>query len=236
MASGAIMQGHALVVEGRHAEGIDLMQQSLITYRQTGTQASLGYYLGLLAKAYRQQGQLKQGLDLIAEALEVARKSDNHAYEAELYRLKGELLLACTSASVSEAAACFHQALDMARGQQAQSLELRAAVSLARLWRRQDKIGEARELLAPVYSWFTEGFDTPDLQAARALLDRLRIHFRIDARRRLAYGGRLDTIRHDGCACGYRCSSQAPPPSTTRLSGSLTRSTRSKRRELCGLI
>jgi len=94
-------------------------------------------------------------------------------YEAELHRLKGELLLSLSSDNHAEAEGCFHQALTVARQQQAKSLELRAATSLSRLWQQQGKRDEARELLAPVYGWFTEGFDTADLQEARMLLEEL---------------------------------------------------------------
>ena len=94
-------------------------------------------------------------------------------WEAELYRLKGELLLRHTIPNEHQAAACFQQALDVARHQQAKSLELRAAMSLSRLWQQQGKRAEARELLAPIYGWFTEGFDTADLQEAKALLEEL---------------------------------------------------------------
>jgi predicted ATPase len=92
-------------------------------------------------------------------------------YEPELYRLKGELLLQQTSDSQAEVETCFQHALSIARSQQAKSLELRAATSLARLWQRQGKRQEAHDILAPVYHWFTEGFDTADLQDAKALLD-----------------------------------------------------------------
>jgi predicted ATPase len=94
-------------------------------------------------------------------------------YEAELGRLKGELLLTASAAQHAEAEACFHQALAIARSQQAKSWELRAAMSLSRLWRRQGKRDEARELLAPIYGWFTEGFDTADLQEAKVLIEEL---------------------------------------------------------------
>ena len=94
-------------------------------------------------------------------------------WEAELYRLKGELLLTRSSEHQAEAETCFQQALDVARRQQAKSLELRAAMSLARLWQQQGKRAEAHELLAPIYGWFTEGFDTADLQEAKALLEAL---------------------------------------------------------------
>jgi predicted ATPase len=120
-------------------------------------------------------GQTTEGLAALAEALATLAKSGVPWWEAELYRLRGELLLL---AADNEAAAevCFHQALDSARRRQVRSLELRAAMSLARLWQRQGKRQEAHDLLAPIYSWFTEGFDTADLQEARALLDELRSH------------------------------------------------------------
>jgi predicted ATPase len=107
------------------------------------------------------------------EALAAVQHNEEGHYEAEVYRLKGELLLAQEGnrQTVAEAEACFQQALDIARRRQAKSWELRAAMSLARLWQQQGKRDEAHELLAPVYSWFTEGFDTADLQEAKGLLD-----------------------------------------------------------------
>ena len=103
----------------------------------------------------------------------MVNNSGERNYEAELYRLKGELLLQQAVESGDEAETCFRQALDIAHQQQAKSLELRAAMSLSRLWQRQGKQAEARALLAPIYGWFTEGFDTADLQEAKALLDEL---------------------------------------------------------------
>jgi predicted ATPase len=110
---------------------------------------------------------------VLAEALAVVDNTGERHWAAELYRLKGKLLLALSAEKHTEAATCFHQALDIARQQQAKSLELRAATSLSRLWQQQGKRGEARELLAPIYGWFTEGFDTADLREARALLEAL---------------------------------------------------------------
>jgi predicted ATPase len=112
-------------------------------------------------------------LRVIAEALAAVHNRGERCYEAELYRLQGELLLARPAKPHAEAAACFCQALAVARRQQAKSLELRAAISLSRLWQQQGKPDEARALLAPIYGWFTEGFDTADLQEAKALLDEL---------------------------------------------------------------
>jgi predicted ATPase len=109
----------------------------------------------------------------VAEALAVADKTEQRCWQVQLNRIKGELLLAVSSDNHAEAEHCFFQALDIARRQEAKSLELRAATSLARLWRDQGKRKEARDLLTPIYDWFTEGFDTADLKEARALLDEL---------------------------------------------------------------
>jgi len=138
--------------------------------------------LALLAEAYGGLGQAEKGLALLAEALAVVNNSRERHWEAELYRLRGELLLVPEGKRRrakgkrqpwGEAETCFRQALDIARRQQAKSLELRAATSLARLWQRQGKRAEARKLLASIYDWFTEGFDTADLQEAKALLEEL---------------------------------------------------------------
>jgi predicted ATPase len=107
---------------------------------------------------------------MLAEALRLVDKTGEHWWEADLHRLQGELLLVRSTRQTAEAEACFHQALDIARRQQAKSLELRAAMSLSRLWQRQGKRDEGRQLLADVYGWFTEGFDTADLLEAKALL------------------------------------------------------------------
>jgi predicted ATPase len=124
--------------------------------------------VALLAEASAWVGQTTEGLAALAEAL---AKSATHWWEAELYRLRGELLLQQTATQPEEATVCFQQALAIARRQQAKSLELRAAMSLSRLWQRQGRRTEACELLAPIYGWFTEGFDTADLQDAKALLE-----------------------------------------------------------------
>jgi predicted ATPase len=118
-------------------------------------------------------GRCEEGLTLLAEALALTNDREERRWEAELYRLKGEILLVHAAAHHAEAETCFRQALDVARHQQAKSWELRAAMSLAHLWQQQGKHTEARELLAPIYSWFPEGFDTADLQEAKALLEEL---------------------------------------------------------------
>jgi predicted ATPase len=131
------------------------------------------YFLALLAEAHEKGGQAEEGLSILAEALALVHKTEERFYEAELYRLQGELLLTQPMRQIAEAEACFQQALDVARHQQAKSLELRAAMSLARLWQHQGKQHEAYQLLAEIYGWFTEGFDTADLQEAKALLAEL---------------------------------------------------------------
>jgi predicted ATPase len=137
------------------------------------------YFLALLAEACEGMGQGEEGLNALAEALTLVEKNEERIHEAELYRLKGELTLAQSrvpglGASVQqEAEACFLKAIEVARKQQAKSWELRAAMSLSRLWQQQGKKEEARKLLAEIYGWFTEGFDTKDLQEAKALLEEL---------------------------------------------------------------
>jgi predicted ATPase len=128
----------------------------------------------LLAEAYGQVGQPEAGLTCLATALTLVEMTEERWWEAEVYRLKGELLLRFPLPDMPQATACLHQALAVARRQQARTLELRAALSLSRRWQQQGKQAEAYELLAPIYGWFTEGFDTADLQEAKALLDALR--------------------------------------------------------------
>jgi len=149
------------------------MQQGLAAWRATGAETLRPYFLALLAEASTKVGQCEAGLTLLAEALAVINDTGECRWEAELYRLKGELLLARATGQDTEAETCFRQALEIARRQQAKSLELRAAMSLARLWQGQGKHAEARELLAPIYNWFTEGFDTADLREAKGLLEAL---------------------------------------------------------------
>src|SRR5262249_31726393 len=118
-------------------------------------------------------GQAEEGLRVLAEALALVNAGGERRQEAELYRLQGVLLLALSADNTMEAEACLRQALAVARHQQAKAWELRAGMSLAPLWQRQGKRAAARELLAPIYGWFTEGFDTADLQEAKALLEAL---------------------------------------------------------------
>jgi predicted ATPase len=149
------------------------MQQGLAAWRATGAEVMRPYHLALLAEASAKGGQIEEGLTLLTEALAMANAKGERRWDAELYRLKGEVLLARSAEHYAEAETCFRQALDIAHRQQAKSWELRTAMSLARLWQQQGKRQEAHDLLAPVYNWFTEGFDTADLHEAQALLDAL---------------------------------------------------------------
>ncbi|WP_143301269.1 hypothetical protein [Candidatus Entotheonella palauensis] len=141
----------------------------------TGSKLFQPNFLSMLAGAYGEAGDLEKGLSLLAKALTLIDNTETGSYfnKAELYRLKGVLLLKQAVPDVSQTEVCFYQALDIARHQKAKSWELRAATCLARLWQQQGKHREARELLAPVYGWFSEGFDTADLQEAKHLLGEL---------------------------------------------------------------
>jgi TOMM system kinase/cyclase fusion protein len=171
LAWGTTMRGWAQVAQGQDTEGLAQMRHGLAALRATGATLRLPYYLALLAEACGRTGQAAEGLTLLAEALAQAHKAEESWTEAELHRLKGELLLSLSADNYAEAEGCFHQALAVASRQQAKTLELRVATSLGRLWQQQGKRAEARELLASIYGWFTEGFDTADLQEAKALLE-----------------------------------------------------------------
>jgi class 3 adenylate cyclase/predicted ATPase len=171
MAQGAMLCGWTLAQQGQTQEGIAQIEQGLAAYRVTGAELGQPRSLALLAEAYGIMGQPEGGLTALTEALTLVDTTGERWYAPELYRLKGALLLQQSSVNTTEAETCFHQAITIARAQQAKSFELRIATSLARLWQQQGKRQEAYDLLAPVYYWFTEGFDTADLQEAKALLD-----------------------------------------------------------------
>ena len=173
LARGTIQRGWVLTEQGEGELGVGQLRQGLAAYRATGAGLWLSYLQALLAEAYGRVGQTEVGLRTLAEALTLLDKTSGRFYEAELYRLKGELLLQQSEESSPEAESCFQQALTVARQQQAKALELRAATSLARLWQQQGKKTEAYDVLTPVYNWFTEGFDTADLKDAKALLEEL---------------------------------------------------------------
>jgi class 3 adenylate cyclase/predicted ATPase len=187
LSQAAILRGWALAEQGQGEEGIAQIRQGLAAYRATGAELLRPYYLALLAEAYVTGGQVEEGLKILAEALARVDKTGEHSYEAELYRIKGELSLQSavhsqqseipntqhptpSTQAEAEAEACFLKAIDIARKQQAKSLELRATVSLARLWQQQGKQPTARNMLSTIYNWFTEGFDTKDLREAKTLL------------------------------------------------------------------
>jgi predicted ATPase len=191
-AGGTVLQGWARVRQGQAGEGLTLIHQGINDWRASGVNLILPYYLALLAEAYGRAGRPDEGLHELTGALALVEATGERWYEAELHRLKGELMLqqqskvqslkskvpstqhpAPRTHAKAEAEACFLKAIEVARKQQAKSLELRATVSLARLWQQQGKKEEARQMLAEIYGWFTEGFDTQDLQEARALLDEL---------------------------------------------------------------
>ena len=173
----SIWYGWALRRQGQPRAGLNKMIQGLAALRATEAEATLPYSLALLAEAYMQDGQAEGARAAVAEALTIVDQRGVRQAEAELYRLKGELTL--QAGAEEEAEACCLKAIGIARKQEAKSWELRAATSLARLWQQQGKKSEARDLLAPVYNWFTEGFDTQDLIDAKTLLASLAFRHRL---------------------------------------------------------
>ena len=170
---GSMPHAWALAQQGQAREGIEQLRQGLMAWQAIGGGLLRPYFLALLAEAYGTMGQPAAGLTVLAEALTFADKTGERFYEPEFHRLRGALLLQQSADNHGEVQACFHRALDVARSPQARSLELRTATSLSRLWQQQGKRHEARQLLDEVYGWFTEGFDTADLQEAKALLEEL---------------------------------------------------------------
>jgi len=165
------VRGWAVAAQGHADEGIMDIQEGLQALRATRTEQRKSYLLALLAETYGNAGQADRGLAEITEALESAEQSGERTWEAELHRLKGELLLSRSADNQGQVETCFSQAIAVAQRQSAKSLELRAATSFARLLQAQGKSREARELVQPIYGWFTEGFDTADLKDAKALLE-----------------------------------------------------------------
>jgi len=196
---GVLLQGSIEVQRGALVEGIAGITTGLSQYRAIGAQLNVPFFLSFLAEGYRRQGKLDEALQVVADALSLTATNLDVFWEAELYRLKGELTLAQSSVqrlassvkkgpktksdipqsafripqltAEAEAEACFQQAIEVARQQGAKLLELRAVMSLSRLWQQQGKTAAARQMLAEIYGWFTEGFDTKDLQEAKALLE-----------------------------------------------------------------
>jgi predicted ATPase len=171
LAEATMFRGFALVGLGQQAEGIAQLRTGLTAWNSIGANLQNTQWLGFLAEAHIRAGQLEHALTELDRASKIVTKAGECHYQAELYRLRGAVLAATGEAG--EAASWLHRALDTASSQQAKSLELRAATSLARLLAEQDKRQKAYDLLAPIYGWFTEGFDTADLKEAAALLDEL---------------------------------------------------------------
>jgi class 3 adenylate cyclase/predicted ATPase len=168
---GTCWRGWVLAMQGQGTAGLAQLHQGMTAVLATGQELGRPFCLVLLAEAAGQVGQVDEGLRLLAEALMALEESRRGDLLAEAYRLQGELLLRQALPEAAQAEACFQRALTVARRQQAKSWELRAAMSLSRLWQHQGKRVEARDLLAPIYGWFTEGFDTTDLQEAKVLLE-----------------------------------------------------------------
>jgi predicted ATPase len=199
LAMATITHGGELANRGNGQAGIRQMHQGLAALRALGADIGSTYWVGLLAEKYGKNGRAAEGLAVLAEAFTLVEKNGERWWEAELYRLRGELLLkaagsrrqaerqtkttkrglapipqsSLTMQRSAEAEACFQKAIELARQQHAKSLELRAVISLARLWRQQGKKQQARRMLADIYGWFTEGFATQDLQEAKALIEEL---------------------------------------------------------------
>jgi predicted ATPase len=170
-AQGKIYQRWVKVNTGDLAAGISLLQSGRDAFRATGGKLLLPHYMGLLATASEIAGQMEEAVTLLDDALQIVEWTGERWLEADLYRLKGQMLSRQARSEAAEELYC--KALDIAKEQKAKLWELRAAVSLARLHRQQRRLAEARDLLAPIYRWFTEGFDTPDLKEAKTLLDEL---------------------------------------------------------------
>ena len=172
-AQAKIYRGQALTTQGQGEEGVALIEQGLDAARATGAVLFRTWFLSKLAEACRTTRRSEEGLTAIAEAIAIMEKIGERFFEAELYRLRGELLLMQDASNTSQADRSFRDGIEVARRQSAKSLELRATSSLTRLTATQGRRDEARAMLAAIYGWFTEGFDTKDLQDAKALLDEL---------------------------------------------------------------
>jgi len=171
LAWATVLRGASLTALGQGQEGLSLITRGIAAVRATGAIAGTPGALMALARAHARLGQPVDGLNCLAEAARIIETTDERSGEANLHRLRGDLLNATGDPSAAERS--YLQANAVAKLQSAKLLELRASISLARLWCKQDRHGEARDLLTPIYGWFTEGFDTPVLKDAKALLDEL---------------------------------------------------------------
>jgi predicted ATPase len=179
-----IFKGWALAEQGQVELGVRVIRQGLDAFQATGAELGRLHFLALLADVYGQAGRYEAGLSVLAEAIAAAHQKGERFYEAELYRLKGMLIRKAQSETTRDSSgdeangdspeSCFRQAIQVARQQEAKSLELRASINLSRLWHAQGRQLEARQLLSNIYTWFSEGFDTADLRETKTLLDEWR--------------------------------------------------------------
>ena len=172
-ALGTLNEGLLLALTGKASDAVQMMNSGLAAFRSTGATTWMPWHLSFLASAHAQLGQFDDAWRCIGEAMTAVETTKERWCEAEINRIAGEIALKSAEPDVTKAEAYIERALAVSRKQQAKSWELRAAMSMARLWRDQGRRQQARELLAPVYGWFTEGFDTLDLKEAKALLDEL---------------------------------------------------------------
>jgi predicted ATPase len=172
-AAGMVLRGCVLAQTGKAADAIEMITAGITAWRSTGSTFLVPWYLSYSATAYAELGQFDDAWRCIGEAMTAVAITKERWCEAEVYRTAGEIALLAPERDTPKAEGYFERALAVARQQQAKSWELRVAMSLARLWRDQGKVQQARELLTPVYGWFTEGFDTRDLKEAKALLGEL---------------------------------------------------------------
>jgi predicted ATPase len=174
LAPAHVLHGWAVAVSGEPEAGILELTRGIAAYRATGAELLVPFHLGLHAATLRETGRpIEPALTLLSDALARTERTGERSFEAEHHRVRGECLLSLPTPDHAEAEASFVRALEVARRQSAKLWELRAATSLARLWQGQGKVAEARDLLVPIYGWFTEGFDTVDLRDAAKVLDTL---------------------------------------------------------------
>jgi predicted ATPase len=173
LAFGRMNRGCLSALTGKPSDGVQRLTNAIDAHRSTRARHFLPWYLSILASAYSELGRFDEAWRCIGEAMTAVETTKERWCEAEVHRMAGEITLLALGPDAAKAEAYFNHALSVAREQQAKSWELRAAMSLARLWRDQGKAQHARELLAPVYAWFTEGFDTRDLKEAKAFLEEL---------------------------------------------------------------
>ena len=173
--AGKLNQGWLFALTNKAADAVQMINSGITAWRSIGSKLWMPNYLSYLARAYAEIGQLNDAWRCIGEAMTAVETTKEGLWEAEIHRTAGEIALLSSQPDAAKAQDYFEHGLAVARQQQAKSWELRAAMSMARLWRDQGKVQQARELLAPVYGWFTEGFDTRDLKEAKALLEELHV-------------------------------------------------------------